>query len=148
MHFLTILKRLKSKYTNWEYKLLNIEKCFFEILKKRRYIEKQQFVKNTEREVYKKDLETSILNDLMDIIQNEVYILKEKCSYKGNPPFLVLINMHSTYPYIQTKDVISRVINEKGVYIVILYASEFKHHQVEIESYRYGNYLVHSYFLI
>ncbi len=148
MHFLTILKRLKSKYTNWEYKLLNIEKYFFEILKKRRYIEKQQFVKNTEREVYKKDLETSILNDLMDIIQNEVYILKEKCSYKGNPPFLVLINMHSTYPYIQTKDVISRVINEKGVYIVILYASEFKHHQAEIESYRYGNYLVHSYFLI
>ncbi len=146
-HYLTILKKLQGKYTNWEYKLLNIEKSFFEILKKRRYIEKQQFVKKTERETYKNDLKNSILNDVMAIIQNEVNLLKEKCRLEGNPPFLVLINMHSTYPYIQTKDVISRIINEKGVYIIILYVSDIKHQQGEIESYRYGNYMVHSYFL-
>ena len=146
-HYLTILKRLQGKYTNWEYKLLNVEKSFFEILKKRRYIEKQQFVKKTERDIYKNDLKNSIMKDLMDIIQNEVYLLKEKCKHEGNPPFLVLINMHSTYPYIQTKDVISRIINEKGVYIIILYVSDIKHQQGEIESYRYGNYTVHSYFL-
>jgi hypothetical protein len=105
-------------------------------------------VKKTERNIYKNDLKNSIMNDVMDIIQNEIYLLKEKCSHNGNPPFLVLINMHSTYPYIQTKDVISRVINEKGVYIIILYVSEFKHHKGEIESYKYGNYLVHSYFLV
>ena len=147
-HYLTILKHLKSKYTNWEFKLLNVEKCFFEILKKHRYIEKQQFVKKTERDIYKNDLKNSVMNDLMDIIQKEVYLLKEKSKLEGNPPFLVLLNMHSTYPYIQTKDVISRVINEKGVYIILLYVSDRRHHQGEIESYRYGNYLVHSYFLI
>jgi len=146
-HQISILKRFKGKYSNWDYKLLNIEKSFFEILKKRRYLEKQQFVKKTSRDVYKNDLKNSIMNDVMDEIQNEVYLLKEKCKHEGNPPFLVLINMHSTYPYIQTKDVISRVINEKGVYIIILYVSDLKHQQGEIESYKYGNYMVHSYFL-
>ncbi len=145
--YLTILERLKVKFSNWEYKLLNIEKKFFEILKKRRDIEKQQFVKTTERATFKKDLIDSRMWDLMDDIQNEVYLLKEKCQHEGNPPFLVLLNMHSTYPYIQTKDVISRVINEKGVYIIILYVSDIKHQLGEIESYRYGNYMVHSYFL-
>ncbi|KKM79769.1 hypothetical protein LCGC14_1346580 [marine sediment metagenome] len=145
--YLTILERLKVKFSNWEYKLLNIEKKFFEILKKRRDIEKQQFVKTTERATFKNDLKNSIKKDLMDGIQNEVYLLKEKCKHEGNPPFLVLLNMHSTYPYIQTKDVISRVINEKGVYIIILYVSDIKHQLGEIESYRYGNYMVHSYFL-
>ncbi len=146
-HYINILKRLHSKYTNWEYKLLNIEKRFFEILKKRRYLEKQQFVKKTQRDVYQNDLKNSIKKDLMDGIQNEVYLLKEKCKHEGNPPFLVLINMHSTYPYIQTKDVISRVINEKGIYIIILYVSDIKHQKGDIESYKYGNYMVHSYFL-
>jgi hypothetical protein len=146
-HFLTILKKLQGNYTNWEYKILNIEESFFEILKKRRDIEKQQFVKTTERDVFKNDLIVSRMKDLMDEIQNEVKLLKEKCKHEGNPPFLILINMHSTYPYIQTKDVISRVINEKGVYIIILYVSDIRHQQGEIESYRYGNYLVHSYFL-
>jgi len=145
--YLTILERLKVKFSNWEYKLLNIEKKFFEILKKRRDIEKQQFVKTTERATFKKDLIDSRMRDLMDDIQKEVYLLKEKCQNQGNPPFLVLLNMHSTYPYIQTKDVISRVINEKGVYIIILYVSDIKHQLGEIESYRYGNYMVHSYFL-
>jgi len=147
-HHLSILKRLKGKYTNWDYNLLNIEKLFFEILKKRRYLEKQQFIKTTERDVYKNDLKNSIMNDLMEKIQNEIHLLKDKCKQDGNPPFLVLINMHSTYPYIQTKDVISRVINEKGIYIIILYVSDVKFHQKEIESYKYGNYMVHSYFLI
>ncbi len=145
--YLTILERLKVKFSNWEYKLLNIEKKFFEILKKRRDIEKQQFVKTTERVIFKKDLIDSRMRDLMDDIQKEVYLLKEKCQNQVNPPFLVLLNMHSTYPYIQTKDVISRVINEKGVYIIILYVSDIKHQRGEIESYRYGNYMVHSYFL-
>jgi len=147
-HHLSILKRLKGKYTNWDYNLLNIEKKFFEILKKRRYLEKQQFIKTTERDVYKNDLKNSIMNDLMEKIQNGIHLLKDKCKQDGNPPFLVLINMHSTYPYIQTKDVISRVINEKGIYIIILYVSDVKFHQEEIESYKYGNYMVHSYFLI
>lgn len=146
-HFLKILERLKVKYTNWEYKLVNLEKVFFDFLKKRRYIEKQEFVKSTERNVYKKDLKNSILKDIMDYIQNEVTLLKGKIKTEGNPPFLVLLNMHSTYPYIQTKDIISQIINEKGVYIIILYISDIKHQYGEIESYKIGNYMVHSYFL-
>ena len=54
--------------------------------------------------------------------------------------------MHSTYPFIETKDFISRIINEKGVYVIILYLVDQNHNPDE-EPYKPANYMVHSFAL-
>ena len=56
-----ILRRLKSKFPDWNYKVINIEALFFDILKKLRFIEKNTTVQTAERQRFKGNLKGTVM---------------------------------------------------------------------------------------
>jgi|SRR5271157_3817235 len=144
----SMLKKLHERHPSWEFKIFNVEKHLFDILKKRRYIDKQQFAKKCDRAVLSNDMKGPFSKELIDEIQAEINALKEKKKEANAPPFLVLVNMHSTYPFIETKDVIARILDEKGVIVLILYLIEKKYSQEDDEPFKKANYTVHTRSLI
>lgn len=146
--FIQMLKKMKTKYSDWNYKLFNIEETFFKILKEIGYLDDDNLVLECEREELSADLKGSVLIDIIKEIKNTISELKEYPQASEYPPFLILLNIHSTYSYIQTKDVISQIINKKGVFIIILYLEEDKTHKSEKQIYKKANYNVQTYYLI
>jgi len=143
-----MLRQLKELHPDWDYKVINIEKIFYDFLKKRRYIEKEEYARKMERKALSGRIRGSIVKDLVDLVEQEVRELNERNPSPANVPVLVLLNMHSTYPYIETGDVISRIINDKGVYVLILYVQDKESSKENPEPYKHANYTVHSYSLI
>ncbi|MHA1371799.1 MAG: hypothetical protein ACTSRA_19025 [Promethearchaeota archaeon] len=143
-----LFNKLKNVYPNWTYKIINIEKIFFMLLKKRKYIEWKEFARTMERKGFSKKIQRSIITDLVGEVEKVINELKNSKYSDKYPPFLLILNMHSTYPYIETGDVISRIINEKGVYIIILYIYRKKYKKDEPEPYKHANYMVQSQTLI
>ena len=139
-----MLKKFKGKFADWTYKTLNVERVFFDALKARDFTEGIQVVKDCDRKEFEDDVRNAILSDLIERIEKEIHALKNIRGADGKPPFLVLLNMHSTYPFIETGDIISRIINEKGVYVIILYVIGDKYRMEESEPYKHANYTVHS----
>lgn len=141
-----VLRRLKSKYADWTYKILNMEMIFFDVLKTLRYTAKKTTVKDAERNRFKLNLGEGVLTEVIHAIEHEINLIKEQAN-SPRPSFLVLLNMHSTYPYIEAKDVLSRIINEKGVFVIIPYLLD-PFHGPDDEPYKHGNYLVQSFSLV
>ena len=139
-----MLRKFKGKFADWTYKVLNVERVFFDALKARDFIDGLHVVKECDRKEFENDVRNAILSDVLERIENEIEKLKTIRDSDGKPPFLVLVNMHSTYPLIETGDIISRIINQKGVYVIILYINEIKSSVEDPEPYRHGNYTVHS----
>ncbi|MHA1679397.1 MAG: hypothetical protein ACTSUE_00160 [Promethearchaeota archaeon] len=145
---ITLFDKLKKIYSGWTYQIINIEQMFFDLLKKRRYIEGKEFARTMDRKGFSKKIRGSVVNDLVENVETVIQELKETENSEKYPPFLLILNMHSTYPYIETGDVISRIINEKGVYVLILYINEKEFSQEDSEPYKHANYTVHSQVLI
>ncbi len=139
-----MLKKFQGKFKNWRPTELNMEKIFFDSLRAHEFIEGMQVARDCDRKEFANDVHNAILNDLIEQIQKEILALKEQYNASGKVPFLILINMHSTYPLIETGDIISRINNEKGVYIVILYIIRDKYTMEDSEPYKHGNYMVDS----
>jgi hypothetical protein len=140
-----LLRKFKKKYKNWTYKTLNLEKQFFEKLKAREFTDGEQVVNNCDRQEFENDMRNVVLNDLIGDVEREIHELKDSYRKDGRPPFLVLLNMHSTYPFIETGDVISRIINEKGVFVIILYISGITYRIEDAEPFKNANYTVQTF---
>ncbi|MHA1757296.1 MAG: hypothetical protein ACTSVV_11040 [Promethearchaeota archaeon] len=152
-----LLKKLNSKYDNWKFFTFNAEKEVFDILKEFRYIDKQKFVLTCEREELQEDLRNSVKTMLINRIEKKIEEIKEESqSHLDADPYVLLVfNMHSNYDYIQIKDLIARINNKKGVYILILYLdttlkenSKLRVNQNSDDlPYKHANYNVNTFFL-
>lgn len=145
---LQLFNQFKDKYSQWNFKVVNIEAILFEILKKLRYLKKPFFAKDCRRSELSNDMQNSIKKDLILKVEMEIKKLKESQQKSSkNPSILLIMNFHAAYPYIQTKDLIARIINEKGILILILYLQVDKKTSFEKESYKSANYNVHTIYL-
>lgn len=144
--FRSKLKEFKLRYSDWNYYLINMEKELFKILDDLEYTDGDKFALNCTREDLTKDLKSSVLQDLIGVIEAQIDQQIKNNKDISYLPFVVLLNIHGCYSFIQTKDIISRIINKKDILIVILYLelSISKLKTKEDESYKLANYNVHS----
>jgi len=146
IQYVAMLKRLKKRYSEWDYKILNAEKLLFNILKKLEYIDGYCDAKDCRREELAKDLKSSIKDELINTIQEHIQILLKEHNLDGPPSFLVIFNMHACYNYIQTKDLIATIHNlKKDILILILYLQRRSDSSSSAEAYKEANYNVNSY---
>lgn len=146
MSLVSTLRKLKTKHQQWNYYLLNIEKEIFGILEELDYIGGENYTLTCAREDLERDLSTSVLQELIELVENKIDEILNENLANDYPPFMFLLNMHSCYNYIQTKDIISRIISKEGILILILYLELglSKLNPDEDESYKLANYNVHS----
>jgi hypothetical protein len=149
VQFLLIFKRLIEKHSAWMYETFNLEHQFYKILDKLRYTKKPNYAETCEREELASDMKHSIKSELIKSITSKLDELNAefKKNSSNPPPLLFLMNIHSIYPYIQTKDIISRIINKKGILILIPYLQSKLHHNYEHEPYKDANYNVNTIYL-
>jgi hypothetical protein len=122
LQYVSMLKRLKSQHPSWDYKILNAEKILFDILRDLDYIDGCKDANTCDRNKLANDLRDSIKDDLIQKIQEGIQILTENNEVRSPPPFLVILNMHACYNYIQTKDLISSLHNlQTNILVLILY---------------------------
>ncbi|MFW9994942.1 MAG: hypothetical protein ACFFD4_23070 [Candidatus Odinarchaeota archaeon] len=139
------LKELKVKHGQWNYYLINMEKKMFDILAELDYIGGDNLALTCSREDLKKDLSASVLKEMVSSVESEIDRIIAANTSSQHPPFVILMNIHGCYDYIQTKDIISRIINKERILILVLYLelglSEIN--PEEDESYKLANYNVH-----
>ena len=141
--FLTI--ELKIRHPDWNYRILNAEKILFDILRKLRYIDKDNFALSCSRDEFKTNLEGSGKTEFINKIKEELDSLKNNNKINDHPPFLIVLNMHACYNFIQTKDIIAQLINQKGVLLLITYLEGFKREKEP--SYKEANYNVNTVYI-
>jgi len=148
IQYIALLKQLKREFPSWNYEILNSEKILFNILKDFEYIAGDEFIKNCDREIFAKDMYTSVKSELIKKIQEKIdYIIN---NYKEGlpPPFLVILNIHACYHYIQTKDIISSIYNTKNkILILILYLQKEMEPTSQKEIFKKANYNINTYYL-
>ncbi len=141
--YVLILKDLKQKYSKWNYGIINLEKELFNLLRDLDYISNEKIAETCKR----KDLEINfrgyIIEGLVQEIENCIKSLLESHQQNDPPPFLIIQNIHSCYKHIQTKDIITRIRNQKDVLILILYLQRDKS-----MPYKSSDYNVNTYFLM
>ncbi len=143
--FVLFTKELRIRHPNWYYKILNAEKLLFDILRDYGYIDNENFAQSCNREELKTDLEGSGRTDFLKKIKEELNSLKEINKIIEHPPFLILLNIHACYNFIQTKDVIAQLINQKGVLLLITYLEGFR--KEKDPPYKEANYNVNTVYL-
>jgi len=139
-------KEQQVRHPNWNYRIINAEKLLFDILRDYGFIDNENFAQSCSREELKTNLEGSGKTDFIKKIKEEIDSLKEINETKEHPPFLILLNMHACYNFIQTKDVIAQLINQKGVLLLITYLEGFRKEKDPL--YKEANYNVNTMFLI
>jgi len=139
-------KEQQVRHPNWNYIIINAEKLLFDILRDYGFIDNENFAQSCSREELKTNLEGSGKTDFIKKIKEEINSLVEINETKEHPPFLILLNMHACYNFIQTKDVIAQLINQKGVLLLITYLEGFR--KEKDPPYKEANYNVNTVFLI
>jgi len=139
-------KEQQVRHPNWNYIIINAEKLLFDILRDYGFIDNENFAQSCSREELKTNLEGSGKTDFIKKIKEEINSLVEINETKEHPPFLILLNMHACYNFIQTKDVIAQLINQKGVLLLITYLEGFRKEKDPL--YKEANYNVNTMFLI
>ncbi len=142
---LSIMRQFKDHYSEWNYNIVNLEKLLFSLLGETGYVDNENFALKCSREELKKQIKRNILKDFLQKIEEGITILKSSHISKPTapPPFLILLNIHSCYHNIETKDVVGRIINQKGVYVLIFYLQQYEKNNF----YKEANYNVESIFL-
>ncbi|MFX0170294.1 MAG: hypothetical protein ACFE9L_00080 [Candidatus Hodarchaeota archaeon] len=143
--FVLFTKEQQIRHPNWHFRIINAEKLLFEILRDYGYIDNEKFAQSCNREELKIDLEGSGRIDFIKKIKEELNKLKETKQTKEHPPFLILLNIHACYNFIQTKDVIAQLINQKGVLLLITYLEGFR--KEKDSPYKEANYNVNTVYL-
>ena len=144
--FIAQLKEFKVRNPKWDYLQINMEKELFKILDELQYTDGAKTALTGTREELKSGLESSVKNDLIRKVETLIDSFSSNYDNFRSPPFVALLNMHACYPYIQTKDIISTIINKSDILIIIFYLdlSLTNAKSQEDEIYRLGNYGVHS----
>jgi len=139
------LKQLRENFSEWTYKLFNSEEILFSLLGKGGYTEDENFALKCQRNLLKKDLETNIRKSFLSAVENEISDVKSLINADSSipPPLLILLNIHSCYHYIQTKHVVAQIVNQKGVYVLIIYPQLYN----KSTFYKEANYNVEPIFL-
>ena len=140
------LTGFQMKYSGWKFYSLNIEKEIFMILRKLEYTHGDKYALTESRSDLKSDLSNSIKQDLLRKIGELVSKASKENGKNRYPPFVFLLHIHSFYDYIQSKDIITEIINQNNVQIIIPYleTSLTKSNQKGDEIYKLANYNVHS----
>ena len=144
--FIRAMNEFEIRYNNWEWAPLNMEQELFKVLTEFEYTGGDNYVRSCSRADLKRDLRASVLTEMINNVEQKVDDLLSQKKTTDSPPFLLILNMHACYNYIQTKDIISRIISKKGILILILYLDQglSRLNPDEDESYKLANYNVHS----
>ena len=144
--FRSKLKDFKMRHSEWNYYLMNVEKELYKVLDEQYYTDKFNTALKSTRDQLVNGLKSGVLDDFVAAIENKIdQCIKENVN-NSSPPFFVLLNMHAFYNHIQTKDIISRIINKSNILILILYL-DLSLTDLKIqkeEAYKLANYNVHT----
>lgn len=143
--FMSLISQLHDEFSEWRYRIINAEELLFSLLDEAGYTAEELFVKTNSRDDLRRDLKSNITKKFLSTIDSEIVALKEQYNpqMKNPPPFLIIINMHACYNFIQTKDLIAEIFNQKGVLVLVLYFQ----YQDNANFYKEANYNVESIFL-